>query len=462
MKPQRMPSRRLMTSSMSMPSTSFEIPCKLPLHPPMTLRETSFLSSTSISIIWEQTPLGLKVKSIFFTFSINIHLHLYHVAPSFASGHIDLWTRIACNEGVSALLALKKLLSLVVMTMSLYIFSASPGYKLVMESRGERLESGRMKNVTASYESGETLLPPETLKFDALRFSPDHVRTVVPVVKAAMAHDTETGAPEGELVSVQEARVRDEMIRETTIQGGLSIKNLTGYQVDLGRLLVSPPSIKLPANDMQILVIHTHSSEAYTPAGLDTYQASDESRTEDTKYNIVRVGDELCAVLEGAGLKVVHDRNIYDYPSYTGSYTRSGDAVQGWLAEYPGIKVVIDVHRDALGENGVVYKTMAEEQGVVASQMMLLVGTDESGLEHPGWQQNLSLALYLQRVVSAAHPTLMRPVELVPQRYNQHLSPGSIILEVGSSGNTLQEALAAVRLFGASVAPALSALVEQQ
>jgi len=158
----------------------------------------------------------------------------------------------------------------------------------------------------------------------------------------------------------------------------------------------------------------------------------------------------------------VHDRNIYDYPSYTGSYTRSGEAVQDWLAEYPGIKVVIDVHRDALGENGVVYKTMAEEQGVVASQMMLLVGTDESGLEHPGWQQNLSLALYLQRVVSAAHPTLMRPVELVPQRYNQHLSPGSIILEVGSSGNTLQEALAAVRLFGASAAPALSALVEQQ
>jgi len=380
----------------------------------------------------------------------------------FASGHISLWTRIACNEGVSALLVLKKLLSLVVMTMSLYIFSASPGYKLVMESREERLESGRMKNVTASYESGEPLLAATALRYDIFSAASSSAPVVLPQMKAVMSDNTETDVPRGELVPMQEARLRDELIRETTIQGGLSIKNLTGYQVDLGKLLMTTPNIKLPANDMQILVIHTHSSEAYTPAGLDTYEASDESRTEDTRYNIVRVGDELCAVLESAGLKVVHDRNIYDYPSYTGSYTRSGDALQSWLAEYPGIKVVIDVHRDALGENGVVYKTMAEEQGVVASQLMLLVGTDESGLEHPGWQQNLNLALYLQRIVSAAHPTLMRPVELVPQRYNQHLSPGSLILEVGSSGNTLQEALAAVRLFASSAAPALSALVEQQ
>ncbi|MBQ3210484.1 MAG: stage II sporulation protein P [Oscillospiraceae bacterium] len=352
------------------------------------------------------------------------------------------------------MLGIKKLVSLLIMTMSLYIFSASPGYTVLRENRAERLESGRMKNVSASYLNGETLLPGST------EVSLPYPVTSLPEIKAAMAVNEVKDKTEGELVSIQQARQRDEHIRETTIQGGLSVKNQTGYQLDLGKLLISPPAIKLPADGVQILVIHTHASEAYTPAGLDTYVASDESRTEDTKYNIVRVGDELCSILEGAGLKVVHDRNIYDYPSYTGSYTRSGDAVQSWLAEYPGISVVIDVHRDALGENGVVYKTMAEEQGVVASQMMILVGTDESGLEHPGWQQNLGLALYLQRTVSARHPTLMRPVELVPQRYNQHLCPGSIILEVGSSGNTLQEALAAVRLFANAAAPALSALVQ--
>ena len=166
-------------------------------------------------------------------------------------------------------------------------------------------------------------------------------------------------------------------------------------------------------------------------------------------------------MLEGAGLHVIHDREIYDYPSYTGSYTRSAQAIANWLADYPSIRMVIDVHRDALGENGTVYKTMAEEDGVCASQVMMLIGTDESGLAHSGWRDNLALAVYLQQAVSTAHPTLMRPVQLVPQRYNQHLTPGSMILEVGSSGNTLQEALAAVRLFGASAAPALLALVEQ-
>ena len=226
-------------------------------------------------------------------------------------------------------------------------------------------------------------------------------------------------------------------------------------------MLSEGSQVKLPAGEPQILIIHTHSSEAYTPAGLDRYEASDTSRTEDKEYNIVRVGDELTALLQQAGLNVIHDREIYDYPSYTGSYERSGAAVQSYLEQYPSIAVVIDMHRDALGANGVVYKTMAEESGVCASQVMLLVGTDDSGLYHPNWRSNLSLALYLQNAVSAAHPTLMRPVSLVQQRYNQHLTGGSLILEVGSSGNTLQEALAAIRLFADAAAPALLALVEE-
>ena len=104
----------------------------------------------------------------------------------------------------------------------------------------------------------------------------------------------------------------------------------------------------------------------------------------------------------------------------------------------------------------------SQEEGVVASQIMLLVGTDESGLEHPNWRGNLALALYLQNAVNTACPTLMRPIALVPQRYNQQLAPGSLILEVGSSGNTLREALAAIRLFGNAAGPALAALIEPE
>lgn len=251
-----------------------------------------------------------------------------------------------------------------------------------------------------------------------------------------------------------------EQIQETTIMGGLSINNATSYSVDAAEILQGGPGLSLDAGRPQILIIHTHSSEAYTQAGLDRYQPSDSCRTEDTQFNVVRIGDELTEIFQQAGLEVIHDRGIYDYPSYTGSYSRSGKAVEQYLKDSPSIKIVLDIHRDALASGDVVYKTMAEEEGEVASQLMLLAGSDESGLEHPGWRQNLALALYLQNAAISQHPTLMRPVSLVRERYNQQLSPGSLILEVGSNGNTLREALAGIRLFGQAVAPALLRLVK--
>lgn len=253
----------------------------------------------------------------------------------------------------------------------------------------------------------------------------------------------------------------DSGIVETTISGGMTVKNESGYFIDTAALTANGAGLTLTKNEPQILIFHTHSSEAYTQAGLDKYEPSDTNRTEDPNHNIIRVGDELTRVFEEAGLIVIHDRGVYDYPSYTGSYTRSGEAVKEYLEDYPSIKIVIDLHRDALGDDEVVYKTMAEEDGVVASQVMMLVGTDAGGLEHPDWQKNLSLVLYLQKAVSDAHPTLMRPVDLVAQRYNQQLSNGMFILEVGSSGNTLQEALAAVRLYGKAAGQALAELIEE-
>ena len=116
-------------------------------------------------------------------------------------------------------------------------------------------------------------------------------------------------------------------IRATTITGGLTVRNGTGYELDVGAILAEGPPQRLPADGPQILIIHTHSSEAYTPAGLDRYEASDSNRTEDERFNIIRVGDELCGIYEAAGLQVIHDRGVYDYPSYTGSYGRSGAAI---------------------------------------------------------------------------------------------------------------------------------------
>ncbi|MBQ9685081.1 MAG: stage II sporulation protein P [Oscillospiraceae bacterium] len=319
----------------------------------------------------------------------------------------------------------------------------------------DRLETERMKNVVVRAQAAER---PALQPVSAVRTAAE---TAAPMPEpASTPTPTPPPVPELEVYAAPVTNPALDDIRETTISGGMRIKNQTAYYVDIGALLNEGPGLTLPQGEPQILIIHTHASEAYTQAGLDRYVASDSYRTEDTQFNIVRIGDELTEILTQAGLNVIHDRGIYDYPSYTGSYTRSGEAVEQYLDSFPSIRMVLDIHRDALGSEGVVYKTMAEEDGTVASQVMLLVGTDESGLPHPNWRGNLALALYLQSAVVGANPTLMRPVELVSQRYNQHLTPGSLIVEVGSSGNTLREALSAVRLFGNAIAPALLALVE--
>ena len=343
----------------------------------------------------------------------------------------------------------KKLAVLGMALMCLYLLFMGQLRKTVETA----VEAGRMKNVEIVVPSAAPV--PEETPVEASPETDSAAEADAGTISLRLPEESE--AP----LSQPEDNRNLEQIQETTISGGLSIKNETSYDIDVSGMLADGSQVRLPDGEPQILIVHTHSSEAYTPAGLDRYEASDTNRSEDKEDNIVRVGDELTALLQQAGLNVIHDREIYDYPSYTGSYERSGAAVQSYLEQYPSIAVVIDMHRDALGANGVVYKTMAEESGVCASQVMLLVGTDDSGLTHPNWRSNLSLALYLQNAVSAVHPTLMRPVALVQQRYNQHLTGGSLILEVGSSGNPLQEALAAIRLFADAAAPALLALVEQ-
>ena len=319
------------------------------------------------------------------------------------------------------------------------------------ETADTAVEAGRMKNVEIVVPSAAP--EPEEALVEASPEPDSRLEAEAGPISLSPPEESEAPLPQPE-----ESRNLDQ-IQETTITGGLSIKNETSYDIDVSGMLSEGSQVKLPAGEPQILIIHTHSSEAYTQAGLDRYEPSDTNRTENTEFNIVRIGDELTEIFQQAGLNVIHDRGIYDYPSYTGSYTRSGQAIEQYLRDYPSIQMVIDIHRDALGTDDVVYKTMAEEDGVCASQVMLLIGTDESGLEHPNWRQNLAVALYLQNAVNAKHPTLMRPIALVQQRYNQHLSPGSLILEVGSNGNTLREALAAIRLFGQAAAPALADLV---
>ena len=255
---------------------------------------------------------------------------------------------------------------------------------------------------------------------------------------------------------------RSAAVETAVITSSVEIRNDTSLDIDPQAILEQGTDIHLQPGQPQILIIHTHGSEAYTQTPGDLYEASDPYRTQDCSHNVVKLGDVLEQVLESYGLEVIHDRGIYDYPSYTGSYSRSGAAVEEHLAQYPSIEIVIDLHRDAIGSEDVVYKTQADIGGQACAQVMLLVGTGENGLAHPNWRENLALALSMQRAMDGAYPSLARPLAIKSERYNQHLTNGSLILEVGSTGNTLDEAVRAVELFGQAVGPVLAELIADE
>ncbi len=195
-----------------------------------------------------------------------------------------------------------------------------------------------------------------------------------------------------------------------------------------------------------VLILHTHGSESYAPSAKYDYKPEEDIRTEDTDFNVVRVGDEIERALTEKGVSVIHDKTLCDQPSYNASYSKSMAIAKKYLNENPDIKIILDVHRDSIeDEDGQAVKVLARN-GV--AKLMFVVGTDKSGLSHPLWRQNLAFALKLQRSISQSEPELFRAVNLRKNRFNQQLSTGSLILEVGTDANTLDEALAAARIFG--------------
>ena len=175
---------------------------------------------------------------------------------------------------------------------------------------------------------------------------------------------------------------------------------------------------------------------------------SGDHRTTDSRYNVVRVGDEMAAVFGEAGISVLHDRTLYDYPSYSDAYDRALSAIQSYLVQYPSIRFILDVHRDAIADTeGNQYKVISDTGRGTAAQLTLVVGSDGSGLTHPDWMENLRLAAALQEQTLEQYPTLMRPILLRNSRYNQHATAGSLLVEVGAAGNSPEEAALAGRLF---------------
>lgn len=205
-------------------------------------------------------------------------------------------------------------------------------------------------------------------------------------------------------------------------------------------------------SEPQVLIYHTHATESYLNHPLDWYDEDFTFHSDDNEENLVAVGTVLEEQLEAAGIGVIHDGNQYDNPTYTGAYSRSRVTIEEYLSEYPSIKVVLDLHRDAIQEDdGTAWAPVVNINGEDVAQMMIISCADDGSGDQPNYRENLAFASTLQRQMETDFPGLTRAILFSRRSYNQELSPGALLVEVGSHGNTLAEAKRAITLFGESL-----------
>lgn len=236
----------------------------------------------------------------------------------------------------------------------------------------------------------------------------------------------------------------------TDVSGNVLIKNTTGRNVDFLQLIKEKPILeKAEKGEVSVLIFHTHTTECYQTLDKENYLKSFSPRNEDKTENMVRVGKEIASQLEKAGIGVIHDKEIYDR-KYSGAYERSGEAVDRYLEKYPSIQVVLDVHRDAIQTSETTkVKPVTTINGKKAAQIMIISGCEGGDVTgFPDWEDNLKFALKLQKTAEEMYPTLMRPLFFCNRKYNMYKSKCSVLLEMGSDGNTLDEAAYSGRLIG--------------
>ncbi len=247
-------------------------------------------------------------------------------------------------------------------------------------------------------------------------------------------------------VSEQKVSVGSDFVK------GVAVRNRSGKVFDLAKEIAAATAPQLEKNtkDPQVLIVHTHTTEGYLTYDTGFYNPADVERTFDRTRNICAAGKAIADTLRAAGIAVVHDTTVHDNPQYTGAYTRSEQTVTALLKKYPSIQVVLDIHRDAiLPDNTTHVKPTVTVNGKKAAQMMIIAGVvSTESLPHPNWQKNFHFALRLQQSLATTYPDLMRPLYLVASRYNQHLSAGYLLVEIGSDVNTVDEAVYAGELLG--------------
>ena len=268
------------------------------------------------------------------------------------------------------------------------------------------------------------------------------------VFNGQMKEDTQEGGeepvPEATAAPIEETQLSYQNTGGFIDWNQVQVRNHTEKSVDLLSLMKDYTPVSKNSNEPQILILHTHATEAYAEIS--------ESRTQDLEQNVVKVGEVLANALTEKGFNVLHDVKLHDYPNYNGSYKNSLATAEWYMEHYPSIQIILDVHRDAImKEDGTKIAVTTTEGGMKAAQLMFVVGTNEGGLQHDNWQENLKFAVGLQQTINTMYPTLMRPVDLRVERFNQHVTPNTIIVETGSNGNSLQEAINSAELLANAI-----------
>lgn len=226
--------------------------------------------------------------------------------------------------------------------------------------------------------------------------------------------------------------------------GNVRVKNASSTTFDIKEELEAELGFTIEDTDEpQVLIYHTHTCESYLDYDTGYYYESFYPRTDDNNQNVCAVGDAIADQLNKNGIVTIHDTTQHDNPSYSGAYNRSLNTINSYLEKYPSIKVVLDIHRDGLGEGGESgkTKTVFEVDGHKAAQIMILSGYGyDASLDFEDWEYNLRFALKIQQTAENMYPNMTRPLYFADFMYNMNVNTGSLLIEIGTDSNTLSEA----------------------
>ncbi len=245
--------------------------------------------------------------------------------------------------------------------------------------------------------------------------------------------------------------------------GDVWIRNYTKLNnTDIEQVLSKPANITVSDNEQpQVLIYHTHATEAFEKYDSDIYDTRNTWRSTDDAENMVAVGNVLAKALEAEGINVIHDYTQHDYPSYNGSYDRSRETVEYYLEKYPSITVALDLHRDGIiRDDGSIVKPVAEIDGEKAAQLMIIAPYDDGTNSIPNWRENLRFSVDLTAAIEELYPELSRPIYFMNYHYNLDLTDGSLLLEFGSNANTLEEAFYTAELIAKPLADTINSYKE--